>query len=584
MTFESSSFDKDNSNAYTSEGTEIPLNNNGGTCVIYKINLHGKWVVLKRIKPEYIGNPVIEKSFEKEFEIGFSLDHPHIIKYINKGDDKNGVFIITEYVDGKTLREHLNSGTVFSREQTHKIIVQLFEAIIYLHKKNIIHLDLKPENILISDKTGNVKLIDFGFSYSDGQLYVASGTKKYISPEQSVKPENVNCNNDLYSLGIIIIELFTGKTDLKGAKQLPNNYKKVVKQCLDCTSEHLVSADKMLVVLNKKPINTKVYLIAGLIVLFSSFFLWKNNIREEKLVEPKSIESKTNWIALPTMPKGRADGGVINYGNKIYYFTGVGANVGLTVYDNFVYDIDKKQWTKLNNNIKCARAEVGIVELHGKVYVFGGWLGNAVTDTSEVYDIKTGKWELLPPLPKKITGLSATTCNGKIYVIGGTLDVTNTYLFEFDPIKKTYTQLPIFDKSRMNSFLVTKGDFIYAIGGNSYKDDSYFIHNDCDMYNVKTKTWVMKTSMPEPLTRGAVCISGNKIHYLGGTPSVYVEEGKHTKAHYIFDTETEVWTNGEILPYNVCSNECVAIGNKIYLLGGYEKMPNASSKVLVLKQ
>ena len=583
MTFESSSFEEDYSSVFSGLKTEILLNRDGGTSDVYKINAHGKWVVLKRIKPEYIGNTIIEKSFEKEFEIGFSLDHPHIIKYLNKGNDKTGTFIVTEYVDGKTLREHLKGGTIFSKEQLHKIINQIFEAIAYLHKKNIIHLDLKPENILLSDTTGNIKLIDFGFSYRDGQLPVKTGTKKYISPEQSSQPEKVNIKNDLYSIGVIIIELFTGKTDVSGVNRLPKNYRKVVQQCLNTSTEQITSADQLLLLLNKKNTNPIIYVIAGLLILTGGIFLFTNKTKQEQNVNTiENNESKTKWLALPTMPKGRADGGVINFENKIYYFTGVGANVGLTVYDNFVYDIEAKKWQKLNSNIKCARAEAGVVELNGKVYLFGGWLGNAVTDTSEVYDINTEKWEVLPPLPKKIAGLSATVCNGKIYIIGGTLDVTNTYFFEFDPITKTYLQLPVFDKSRMNSFLVTKGDYIYAIGGNSYKDDSYFVHNDCDMYNIKTKTWVMKTSMPEALTRGAVCITGNKIHYLGGTPSMYIEENNYNKTHYIFDTETEVWTNGEPLPYNVCSNECTVVGNSIYLLGGYEKMPNASSKVFVL--
>lgn len=583
MTFESSSFEDDISSAFSGQRTEILLNNNGGTSAVYKINTHGKWVVLKRIKPEYIGNTIIEKSFEKEFEIGFSLDHPHIIKYLNTGNDKNGAFIVTEYVDGKTLREYLNNGTVFSKEQIHKIISQIFEAISYLHKKNIIHLDLKPENILLSDSTGNVKLIDFGFSYRDGQLPVKTGTKNYISPEQSSQPKRVNVKNDLYSIGVIIIELFTGKTDTDGINHLPRNCKKVVQACLNTSTEQIASADQLLLLLNKKSINPIIYVFAGFIILLGSIFLFNYKTKQEQNINPiENNEVKTKWLALPTMPKGRADGGVISFENKIYYFTGVGANVGLTVYDNFVYDIETKKWQKLNSNIKCARAEAGVVELNGKVYLFGGWTGNKVTDTSEVFDINTGKWELLPPLPKKITGLSATASNGKIYIVGGTLDVTNSYFYEFDPATKTYIQLPVFEKSRLNCNLIAKDDLIYAIGGNSYKDDSYFVHNDCDMYNIKTKTWIMKTSMPEAISRGATCIIRNKIHYLGGTPSMYIEDNKYSKAHYIFDTETEVWSSGDVLPFKVCGNECTVVGNNIYLLGGYEKMPNATSKFFVL--
>ena len=583
MTFESSSFDKDYSNSFLNEGTETLLNRNGGTCIIYKINLHGKWVVLKRIKPEYIGNPVIEKSFEKEFEIGFSLDHPHIIKYINKGIDKNGTFIITEYVDGKTLREHLNGGTVFSTEQIHKIIVQLFEAISYLHKKNIIHLDLKPENILISDKTGNVKLIDFGFSYSDGQLPTVSGTKKYISPKQNVNPENINCNNDFYSLSIIIIELFTRQTDLKGVKQLPSKYKKVVKRCLEINSEQLISADEMLVLLSRKSVNEIIYFTMGLIILFSAFFFFKNNSGEKTIVEINSVESKTNWSALPKMPKGRCDGVVINYKDKLFYISGGGADGGLMAYDVFEFDINKQKYS-LKKSIGTARGELGAVELNGKIYTFGGWLGNGPTDTSEVYDIKLNEWSYLPPLPKKLTSVNACSLKGKIYILGGSMNVTNTYFYEFNPLTKNYKQLAVFPVSRNNACLAVIGDLIYAIGGNSYSNDNYFTHNNCDAYNTITNTWEQKTSIPVSITRGSAVVIGNKFHYLGGvSKACSLTDADALKGHYIYDTETDVWSNGENLPYGVWANECVAVGNKIYLFGGNEKLPNASSKVLVLK-
>lgn len=583
MTFESSSFEEDYSSVFSGLKTEILLNRDGGTSDVYKINAHGKWVVLKRIKPEYIGNTIIEKSFEKEFEIGFSLDHPHIIKYLNKGNDKTGTFIVTEYVDGKTLREHLKGGTIFSKEQLHKIINQIFEAITYLHKKNIIHLDLKPENILLSDTTGNIKLIDFGFSYRDGQLPVKTGTKKYISPEQSSQPEKVSIKNDLYSIGVIIIELFTGKTDVDGVNRLPKNYKKVVQQCLNTSTEQITSADQLLILLNKKITNPIIYVISGLLILTSGIFLFNYKIKQEKNINAvESNEIKTKWIALPAMPKGRADGGVVNYENKIYYISGAGADGGLMTYDVFEFNIDKQTYS-LKRSIGTARAEIGATELNGKIYTFGGWLGNGPTDTSEVYDIKLNKWEYLPPLPKLLVSLSTCVLNGKIYILGGTLDVTNTYFYEFDPSTNIYKPLAVFPASRNNACLTVVGNLIYAIGGNSYKNDNYFTHNNCDVYNTNTNMWEQKTALPEAITRGSALTVGDEIHYFGGVSKPNsITDGDALRVHYIYNTKTEVWRNGEILPNGVFGNECTVVGNSIYLLGGYEKMPNASSKVFVL--
>ena len=237
------------------------LNEYGATCLAYKVKMQGKWLVLKRIKSEHTNNPIVQKCFDKEFEIGFGLDHPHIIKYINKGVDKEGAYILMEYVEGKTLRQHLSSSTVFSKEQIHTMVTQLFETVAYLHKKNIFHLDLKPENIIISDKTGNIKLIDFGFSYSDGQVPLHAGTKKYVLPEQNLQTKNVSLKNDLYSLGVIIIELYTHKTDLSGINKIPGNYKKVTKQCVDVNAENYFTVEEALLILNRKTNNTLYYYI-----------------------------------------------------------------------------------------------------------------------------------------------------------------------------------------------------------------------------------------------------------------------------------------------------------------------------------
>lgn len=585
MTFESSSFEKDNSNMFSTEniGNEILLNNKGGTCNVYKINLHGKWVVLKRIKSEYIGNSVIEKSFEKEFEIGFSLEHPHIVKYINKGNDKNGSYIITEYVDGKTLREHFNNGTVFSKEQIKQIVTQLFEAIAYLHKKNIFHLDLKPENILISDKTGNVKLIDFGFSYSDGQLPISSGTRKYIALEQSSKPEAISNKNDLYSLGIIIIELFTNKTDLNEAKRLPNKYKNIVKLCVKPNSENFLSADYILLLLNKSKIYPLTYLIIGLIILISVIFLFKNKASEKDITQKNIAVQKTNWIALPSMPEGRADGKALNFGNKIYYISGCGADGGLMTNDVFEFDVETNIYT-LRNKIHTARAEIGAIELNGNIFTFGGWLGDGVTDTTEVYNIKLNSWKYLKPLPKKLTAMSVCTLNDKIYILGATLNVTNTYFYEFNPKTEEYTQKTVFNNSRMNACLVVVENRIYAVGGNSYKNDNYFVHNDCDVYDLVNDKWQPKTSLPIGITRGSAVVINDEIHYLGGlSKSNSVTDADALNIHYIYNTKTDVWRNGENLPYKVFGNECVAIKNEIYSFGGYETLPNSTGKAFKLK-
>jgi serine/threonine protein kinase len=204
----------------------------GGMCTIGKFLYHGKWLVIKRLKPDFSSNVVFSTALEKEFEIGIQLDHPNIIRYLQKGKDKNGLFIIQEFVDGISLREAINASSL-PHKIIEKIISQVADAIDYLHRHNIYHLDLKPENILLGHKGQNIKLIDFGLSTTDSFVGIASGTLGYAPKEQIEEPQRQNAQSDLYALGIIILELFTGKKDTEQIAKLPSAYKEVVRKCLN---------------------------------------------------------------------------------------------------------------------------------------------------------------------------------------------------------------------------------------------------------------------------------------------------------------------------------------------------------------
>ena len=274
--------------------------------------------------------------------------------------------------------------------------------------------------------------------------------------------------------------------------------------------------------------------------------------------------------------------GKITDNQKIFYVSGCGADGGLMTYDVFEYDLKSKTYN-VKAPIHTARAELGTTELNGKIYTFGGWLGNTATDTSEVYDINLNEWEFLPLLPKKITSASACTVNGMIYILGGTLDVTNTYFYEFNPGLNTYKQLAVFPASRNDACLVAVNNMIYAIGGNSYKNDNYFLHNDCDVYNIETNSWEQKSSLPIVITRGGCVVIGNEIHYIGGLARANsVTDADALNTHWVYNTKTDVWRNGEPLPIHVFGNEVVLVNGKIYSMGGFEKLPNATDKVYCL--
>ena len=180
--------------------------------LVYKTCINNRWLLLKRIKPEFSTHPIYINALRKEFDIGFKVDHPHIVKYLNSGTDEKGLYLIAEFIDGTNLREVINGNPTGIRDEKYieKNSLQILDALTYLHKHQLFHLDLKPENILITAKGNNVKLIDFGLSNDDSYKPISSGTKKYSSPEQVENPTIADARSDLYSFGIILHELCNG--------------------------------------------------------------------------------------------------------------------------------------------------------------------------------------------------------------------------------------------------------------------------------------------------------------------------------------------------------------------------------------
>lgn len=176
----------------------------GATSVSYKVRLWGKWFFLKRPKPEFADNPKYIAAFEKEFDLGIHLDHPHIVRYHSKGHDSQGIYILTEYVDGVTLTEYIRTHPKLPKQESRQLIEQIADALRYLHARQIVHFDLKPDNILITANGHQIKLIDLGFAYSDCYSAIACGSPTYSAPEQFAVPETADLRADIFALGNVI--------------------------------------------------------------------------------------------------------------------------------------------------------------------------------------------------------------------------------------------------------------------------------------------------------------------------------------------------------------------------------------------
>lgn len=180
------------------------LETQGATCDTFRVKLYGKLHFLKRLKPELAGDVRYLEALHKEFETGYRLEHPNLVRYVSSEDNS----ILIEYVDGETLAHRLASQPDYfrNRKNTDKFLRQLLDVVGYLHSHQVLHLDLKPDNILLTRINGDVKLIDLGCCYTDAFPDTTGRTNAYAAPEQ-LSGEVVDERTDIFAIGRILEQL-----------------------------------------------------------------------------------------------------------------------------------------------------------------------------------------------------------------------------------------------------------------------------------------------------------------------------------------------------------------------------------------
>lgn len=176
---------------------------------LYRVSRDGKYFIIKTSK-DNTGR--LNALVRREYEISIGLDCPYIVNvFTYEQDTVVGPGIIMEYVDGRTLSEFLKENPPM--QLCRRVFGQLLEAVAYLHRKSIIHNDLKPENILITHSDNTIKLVDFGLSDDDAHyLSKTPGcTPEYASPELLAHSAPLDARSDIYSLGLLMRDIFKGK-------------------------------------------------------------------------------------------------------------------------------------------------------------------------------------------------------------------------------------------------------------------------------------------------------------------------------------------------------------------------------------
>lgn len=233
----------------------------GGMSDVYKAKDHilSRFVAIKVLKQEFSEDSSFVTKFRAEAQSAAGLEHPNIVNIYDVGSENGLYYIVMEYVEGITLKTYIEKKGQLSFKESASIAIQVARGIEAAHDKNIIHRDIKPQNIIISTD-GKVKVTDFGIAKATSSNTISSdvmGSVHYASPEQA-RNGFVDGRSDIYSLGIVMFEMVTGRVPFDGdttvavalqhlqeeiarpsiyAPDLPISFEKIILKCTQKTPD-----------------------------------------------------------------------------------------------------------------------------------------------------------------------------------------------------------------------------------------------------------------------------------------------------------------------------------------------------------
>ena len=244
---ESSSFIK-NPNCDTFESL-IPIDSNSSTADCYEVTINGKKFFMKQLRADLLNDIGYRILFKKEYELGSNISHKNIIKYEQFHEDEDCCYILTEYICGETLDSFIDTHPHYfsSRSNLDKFFNQLLSALKCLHENHVVYSDLKPQNIIITLINNDVKLIDFGFCFTDAYINTEGTTQRFSAPEH-LKKSKLEITTDIYGVGKIIE--YIGKNS---SNKIPGIYAKIMLRCLKKRKQdRLQSTDEIIKLINKR--------------------------------------------------------------------------------------------------------------------------------------------------------------------------------------------------------------------------------------------------------------------------------------------------------------------------------------------
>ena len=193
----------------------------GGMAIVYRaVDLRtGHNVAVKVLRPEFNEDSEFISRFQREAEAASKMTHHNIVNLLDVGMDGESRYLVMEYVQGKTLKEVIQERGKLSAPLAGQIAIRILSALEHAHRNGIVHRDIKPQNILVH-ADGHIKVADFGIARIANSSTLTKGDNvmgsvHYFSPEQA-RGEGANATSDIYSTGVVLYEMLTGKVPYDG--------------------------------------------------------------------------------------------------------------------------------------------------------------------------------------------------------------------------------------------------------------------------------------------------------------------------------------------------------------------------------
>lgn len=235
------------------------------SAILWRVRKAGKYFIIKTPKNS---SPQSLALLQREYQLSLGKSHSNIVNiFTYEAQTIVGTGIVMEYIEGRTLAEFIKENPSLTMQR--RVFMQLLNAVAYIHRCGLVHNDIKPENIIITRTDNDVKLIDFGLADSDAHylLRTLGCTPSYASPELLARQKDIDARSDIYSLGVIMKEMFGGR------------YSSIARRCLQQDAAKRYSCvDELISAMQRRDKTPVAVLLAIVAIIISIPLIYISNV------------------------------------------------------------------------------------------------------------------------------------------------------------------------------------------------------------------------------------------------------------------------------------------------------------------